>query len=144
MIPPFEAMLVPYLRFVSGRERLKENITAHLIRRCRLTPKEAKSVVFRKRLSWTCSYLDIARLIFAAPSNVWITAAGKRFLKKYPKSCDRFDLVKESPSFASFKERTDRNRQEGQILKRKIWPVTPNTPNHPNITRKLNRFFFGS
>lgn len=107
MIPDFQAIMLPLLRIMNdGETRSTHDVVNLLSKEFKLTEAELNELVpsgqqkvFINRVSWTKSYLKMAKLIEPTKKSYFkITEKGKEILKQFPNELN-LKILKQLPDF---------------------------------------------
>ncbi len=119
-IPDFESVMLPLLQFASDEREhsLKEAVNA-LHNEFGLTDEEQKTLlpcgkqpVFRNRVSWACTYMKKAVLLYSPRHGYFrITERGSDVLKQNRKTIDT-KFLEQYPEFMEFKPRQGKDRKK--------------------------------
>ena len=133
MIPDYQSIMLPLLRYISdSKEHKMRNVTDGLADQLGVTDDERKELlpsgaapVFYNRTAWAKTYLKKAGLIDSPKQGiVVITKRGLEVLKKNPSSID----VKFLKQFSEFVEFQSTKREDDTITVDQVEEVSTETP----------------
>src|SRR6516165_8444987 len=113
VIPDYESLMLPLLRYVSGGERPVQGAINALADQLNLSPDERRALlpsgrtpVFNSRVHWAGTYLAQAGLLSRPRRGVLqITERGKSVLAENPQAIDN-KLLSRFAEFNDFRERS--------------------------------------